>query len=200
MGVEEENEPTVADVDDDEDDDDLPDLEESKDGDDDGTGAGKGGKQNRSEKKSRKAIQKLGMKSVPGIFRVTVRKNKNILFVINKPDVYKSPASDTYVIVGEAKIEDLNASAQSTAAQNLTQAASDPFAAGEQGMRGNDKPVLQRIEEVDEEGDADAGGFTAAEQDIDLVSQQVSCSRAKAIRALKECNNDVVEAIMCLSE
>lgn len=33
---------------------------------------------------------------------------KNILFVIGKPDVYKSPASDTYVIFGEAKIEDIN--------------------------------------------------------------------------------------------
>jgi hypothetical protein len=31
------------------------------------------------------------------------------LFVIAKPEVYKSPASDTYVIFGEAKIEDINA-------------------------------------------------------------------------------------------
>jgi nascent polypeptide-associated complex subunit alpha len=30
------------------------------------------------------------------------------LFVISKPDVYKSPASDTYIIFGEAKIEDLS--------------------------------------------------------------------------------------------
>jgi hypothetical protein len=32
-----------------------------------------------------------------------------ILFVIQAPDVFKSPASDTYVIFGEAKIEDLSA-------------------------------------------------------------------------------------------
>ena len=51
-------------------------------------------KQSRSEKKSRKAMQKLGMKPVPGIMRVTVKKSKNILFVISKPDVFKSPASD----------------------------------------------------------------------------------------------------------
>ena len=32
-----------------------------------------------------------------------------ILFVIQNPDVLKSPASDTYIIFGEAKIEDLSA-------------------------------------------------------------------------------------------
>eukprot|EP00879_Flechtneria_rotunda_P031330 GHRR01034211.1.p1 GENE.GHRR01034211.1~~GHRR01034211.1.p1 ORF type:complete len:236 (-),score=68.06 GHRR01034211.1:155-862(-) len=80
-------------------------------------GTGKGGKQSRSEKKSRKAMQKLGMKPVPGVSRVTIKKSKNILFVINTPDVFKSPASDTYIIFGEAKIEDLSAAAQSQAAQ-----------------------------------------------------------------------------------
>ena len=36
------------------------------------------GKQSRSEKKSRKAIQKLGMKPVPGVMRVTIKKSKNV--------------------------------------------------------------------------------------------------------------------------
>jgi hypothetical protein len=35
-------------------------------------------KQSRSEKKSRKAIQKLGMKPIPGIMRVTIKKSKNV--------------------------------------------------------------------------------------------------------------------------
>ncbi|CAD7691334.1 unnamed protein product [Nyctereutes procyonoides] len=30
------------------------------------------------------------------VTRVTIQKSKNILFVITKPDIYKSPASDTY--------------------------------------------------------------------------------------------------------
>merc|ERR1719506_2380637 len=76
-------------------------------------------KQSRSEKKSRKAMQKLGMKAVPGIMRVTVKKSKNILFVISKPDVFKSPASDTFIIFGEAKIEDLSAQAQTAAAEQF---------------------------------------------------------------------------------
>jgi hypothetical protein len=36
------------------------------------------GKQSRSEKKSRKAVQKLGMKPVPGVTRVTIKKSKNV--------------------------------------------------------------------------------------------------------------------------
>lgn len=45
-----------------------------------------------------------GLKPVPGVTRVTIRKSKNILFVISRPDVYKSPASDTYIVFGEAKV------------------------------------------------------------------------------------------------
>ena len=47
---------------------------------------------------------KLGLKVYHGITRVTVRKSKNILFIIAKPDVYKSPASDTYIVFGETKV------------------------------------------------------------------------------------------------
>merc|ERR1719515_419878 len=79
-------------------------------------------KQNRSEKKSRKAMQKLGMRPVPGILRVTVKKSKNVLFVISKPDVFKSPNSDTYVVFGEAKIEDLSAQASAQAAEQFKEA------------------------------------------------------------------------------
>ena len=57
-------------------------------------------KQSRGEKKARKIMSKLGLKQVAGVSRVTIRKSKNILFVINKPDVYKNP------VFGEAKIED----------------------------------------------------------------------------------------------
>ena len=74
-------------------DDDMPGLEAAAGGEDaevdDDEEGGAGSKQNRSEKKSRKAMQKLGMKPVAGIIRVTVKKSKNILFVISKPDVFK---------------------------------------------------------------------------------------------------------------
>lgn len=76
-------------------------------------------KQSRGEKKARKIMSKLGLKQIVGVNRVTIRKSKNILFVINKPDVYKNPASDTYIIFGEAKIEDLSQQAQVAAAEKF---------------------------------------------------------------------------------
>ncbi len=61
-------------------------------------------KQSRGEKKARKIMSKLGLKQVAGVSRVTIRKSKNILFVINKPDVYKNPASDTYIVFGTSTV------------------------------------------------------------------------------------------------
>merc|ERR1711890_167090 len=111
------------------DDDSIPELEETAgDAAGDPTAAGAVGiggdeaskaNQSRGEKKARKIMSKLGLKQVAGVSRVTIRKSKNILFVINKPDVYKTPASDTYIVFGEAKIEDLSQQAQMEAAQKF---------------------------------------------------------------------------------
>ncbi|CDP17153.1 unnamed protein product, partial [Coffea canephora] len=66
----------------------------------------------RSEKKSRKAMLKLEIKAISSVRRVTVKKSKN-------PDVFKSPTSDTYVIFGEAKIEDLSSQLQTQTAEQF---------------------------------------------------------------------------------
>merc|ERR1719478_835398 len=166
----------------------MPELE----GNEGGEGGGGRSKQNRSEKKSRKAVQKLGMKPVPGIVRVTVKKSKNILFVISKPDVHKSPGSDTYVIFGEAKIEDLSAAAQASAAQQFAGSAPDVAAVG------GAKPAPMVADEPDDGEEVDEAGIEA--KDIELVMSQVQCSRPKAVAALKANNNDIVEAIMQLSQ
>lgn len=46
----------------------------------------------------------VGLKPVPGITRVAIRKSKNILFVITNPEVFRSQSSETYIIIGEAKV------------------------------------------------------------------------------------------------
>eukprot|EP01083_Nonionella_stella_P117203 348921_1 len=139
-------------------DEEVPELEGEE-----GAAAEDGSKQNRSEKKSRKAMQKLGMKPVTNITRVTVKKSKNILFVISKPDVFKSPSSDTYIIFGEAKIEDLSAQAQSQAAQQFSapDMTSVPAAASPAAVASAD-------EDVDETG--------VDPKEIDLVISQASCT------------------------
>merc|ERR1739848_983869 len=169
-------------------DEDMPEMEEGE-----GDASGKG-KQSRSEKKSRKAMAKLGMKPVPGIIRFTVKKSKNILFVIKEPDVFKTSSDNpkapaTYIVFGKAEIEDLSAQATSAAVEQFKaptglDAASD------------DTPKLE-VADGDDEGDEDPGDLD--ENDIELVVKQAGVSKAKAIKALKQNDNDVVNAIMALS-
>lgn len=149
-------------------------------------------KQSRSEKKARKAMSKLGLKQVPGVTRVTIRKAKNILFVIGRPDVYKSPASDTYIVFGEAKIEDLSQQAQMQAAENFKRQ-ENPAGFGEVPST-----VSQPIaEESEDEEEVDETGVEA--KDIELVMSQANVSRVKAVKALKNNSNDIVNAIMELT-
>ncbi|OAK98084.1 nascent polypeptide-associated complex, alpha subunit [Phaeosphaeriaceae sp. SRC1lsM3a] len=159
----------------------------------------------RNEKKARKAIAKLGLKHIDGITRVTLRRPKNILFVINQPDVYKSPSSNTWIIFGEAKIEDLNSQAQASAAQQLAQAeAASHDHSGhdhDHDHKGKGKAVEDKKDDEEEEEDddeeVDDSGLEA--KDIELVMQQASVSRKKAVKALKENDNDIVNSIMALS-
>jgi nascent polypeptide-associated complex subunit alpha len=129
---------------------------------------------------------------VTGVNRVTIRKSKNILFVINKPDVYKNPVSDTYIVFGEAKIEDLSQQAQVAAAEKFK----DVNPAGE-GASGNPTTSVAPIAEESEDEEVDETGVE--EKDVELVMSQASVSRAKAIKALKNNFNDIVNAIMELT-
>lgn len=150
-------------------------------------------KQSRGEKKARKIMSKLGLKPVQGVNRVTIRKSKNILFVINKPDVYKNPVSDTYIVFGEAKIEDLSQQAQVAAAEKFKEV--NP--AGEGAAGNHTTKVVAPIAEESEEEEVDDTGVE--DKDVDLVMTQANVSRAKAVRALKNNQNDIVNAIMELT-
>lgn len=151
-------------------------------------------KQSRGEKKARKIMSKLGLKQIQGVSRVTIRKSKNILFVINKPDVFKNPASDTYIVFGEAKIEDLSQQAQVAAAEKFKAPEISPAAniTGGTSLGGS---TIQEEDEADE--DIDATGVE--DKDVDLVMSQANVTRAKAVKALKNNDNDIVNAIMELT-
>ena len=160
----------------------------------------------RNEKKARKAIEKLHLQRIPGITRVTLRRPKNILFVINSPEVYKSPNSNTYIVFGEAKIEDLNSAAQQAAAQQLAAAGAEHDHAGHdhshddagKAVEGADAKKDDDDEDEDEdEEEVDASGLE--DKDIELVMTQAGVSRSKAVKALKENDNDIVNSIMALS-
>jgi len=179
---------TVESDEDSDDDDDIPDLEEEGIIPPGVAAADIAKIQSRGEKKARKAMAKLGLKVVPGINRVTIRRPKNILFVVSNPDVYKSANSDCYIVFGEVKIEDLNSQAQANAAQQF-QAAEAAAAAQE----------AAKAEAVEEEEDENVDESTVEAKDIELVMHQASVSRTKAVKALKNNNNDIVNAIMELT-
>ena len=44
------------------------------------------------------------MQHMSGVEEVKMRKSKNILFMVKKPDVFVSPVSNTYIVFGEAKV------------------------------------------------------------------------------------------------
>ncbi|RVD87630.1 uncharacterized protein DFL_001851 [Arthrobotrys flagrans] len=157
----------------------------------------------RNEKKARKAIAKLGLKHVPGITRVTLRRPKNILFVINNPDVYKSPSSNTWIIFGEAKIEDLNSQAQASAAQQLANVAASADASGA-NIEADLAAAAEKGKEVEKKEDDDDDDEEVSEEgleqkDIELVMAQANVSRKKAVKALTENDHDIVNSIMALS-
>eukprot|EP01090_Pellita_catalonica_P011256 TRINITY_DN2280_c0_g1_i1.p1 TRINITY_DN2280_c0_g1~~TRINITY_DN2280_c0_g1_i1.p1 ORF type:complete len:221 (-),score=74.39 TRINITY_DN2280_c0_g1_i1:160-783(-) len=153
-------------------------------------------KQSKSEKKCRRAIQKLGMKPVPGIVRVTVKKQKNVLFVISDPDVFKSISSDTFVVFGEAKMDDFSSHTEdlSKKAKTFEKVETKP----------EETEEAAGTAEADKQEDAADAADSPLPDGIDatnlqLVMSQTQASRAKAIEALVNSKNDVVGAIMALS-
>ena len=116
------------------------------------------------------------MKPVPGVLRVTIKKSKNILFVVSKPDVFKSPNSDTHVIFGEAKSEDQTGASQAAAAKQ--------FRAPQEAAATPAMPEMGDAGEAAEEEAVDETGLDS--KDIELVMSQAGCNRAKAAKALKE--------------
>ena len=141
--------------------------------------------QSRGEKKSRKAMSKMGLKPVEGVNRVTMKKGKNMLIAIDKPDVFKAPTSETFIIFGEARVEDLSKQGQQQAAQQYNQPPATTTT--------ETKPVVTSSDETD----VDDTGVDP--KDIELVVGQAGCTRAQAITALKNNENDIVNAIMELT-
>merc|ERR1712137_974115 len=163
---------------------DAPAAEESAENQGEAAQAGEGHKQSKSEKKARKQIQKLGLRQVTDITRVTFKKSKNVVFAINAPDVFKSPNSDTYVIFGEVKVEDFG---QQEGLQKAAETLGDD----------EDVPALETDAPA---GEATADSGDVSEKDIEIVMKQSSVSRERAIDALKKSGGDIVNAIMELTQ
>merc|ERR1712137_1053321 len=144
--------------------------------------AGRSSRQSKSEKKARKQIQKLGLRPITDVTRVTIKKSKNVIFAITEPDVFKSPSSETYVIFGEVKVDDFG---QQTGLQKAAESLED----------GEESATVEEVPALEGEGAGDV-----AESDIELVMKQTEATREQAIDALKKSDGDVVNAIMELTQ
>lgn len=206
---------------------------------------------NRAEKKSRKAIAKMGLKPfctgnkqtdsstvndsknvpIPGtmqpsgkIVRVTVKKAKNVLFVLSQPDVWKACDNSAFVVFGEARVEDVSghgnlmrqmmgkgAGGMPNPAMMAQMASQMGLDLGKLGGAAANAEAASAKEEpssgsgTSETASSPKGGkptetekVTVDEADIDLVVNQVGCTREKAIAAMKANKNDIVEAIISL--
>ncbi|KAJ1856057.1 hypothetical protein GGH12_001928 [Coemansia sp. RSA 1822] len=144
-----------------------------------------------AEKKARKVMQKKGFEQVTGITNISVIRKRSAMFSIYSPDVYKNAGSDTWIVFGEARVDNLNRS-MNPGAQSAMRAAA--------GAGASAAPVAApaaAVTEVKAADEADEAGV--ASQDIELVVAQAGCTRAEAVKALKDSSNDVVNAIMELT-
>ena len=137
-------------------------------------------------------MQKLGLRPVQGIVRVTLKKSKNMIFAISQPDVFKSPSSDTYIIFGEAKVEDPSAHASSKAAEQFRAPEPPRQTPAVPAPAPVNKPTV-----ISDDGNVDESGVDL--KDIELVIGQSGCTRSQAVKALKSNDNDIVNAIMELT-
>lgn len=88
----------------------------------------------------------------------------------------------------------MNSQAQLSAAQQLATTGRDVATGLENATlgRAGDEEKTPELETPEDDGPVDETGVDV--KDIDLVMAQVNCSRAKAVRALKESGGDLINA------
>merc|ERR1712146_817029 len=121
-------------------------------------------KASRGDKKTRKLVAKLGLTPIEPVRRVVMKQGERLI-AFDSPDVYK--LGNTFVVFGDAKVEDLNS------AKRQAQMASQFKAPTPQPSQGETETSTDQEEEDDD------GEFNA--KDINMCMTQGNCSKAKAI-------------------
>ena len=145
----------------------------------------------KGERKAFKLFEKVGLKALGNITKVTIKRPKNVLITIAQPQVWATTDNGTYIVIGEPRFDDLTQSAQQQMTQLLQQ---QQLAAQQQAQ-----PHTEQVQEEEEEDTEQLDATGLDEKDIELVRSQANVSRNKAIKSLKDNENDVVNAIMELT-
>ena len=136
---------------------------------------------NRAEKKMREALLKHNLTQLENVTTVTMRRGAELVFTFTQPDVYY--LGDVYVVFGESNVQDAASNAAHEISNVATKAAEE-----------EKKDVV-----VSEEDDANVDTTGLEESDIKMVMEQAKCSKARAVKALRDNNNDMVTAVMSLT-
>jgi nascent polypeptide-associated complex subunit alpha len=166
---------------------DVPEVEAPPATQDTGAAQSAAKRTNKMEKKNKKALLKSGLKEFPDVEKVSIQAGK-LNLAIDQPDVFRS--NDTFVIFGQPRIEDSKSQQTKDVLQNLLQ----------------NKDLTSQISDLEQststtaesEETEDAEGIQ--EKDIEVVMKEASVSRGVAIKAIKENNGDVVDAVVSLSQ
>ena len=146
----------------------------------------------KGEKKVRKALGKLGMTKVEGVNRVTIRQKDNYILVVKDPEVFTSAQTEnTYIIFGELTMDDPEKKFDREALEKMKNE-------GEKLKTENAPEKKDNVQIVDE-GEEDTGEDLDPTA-IDTVMKEGNCSRAKAVKALRANDKDVVSAILNLNQ
>ncbi|CAM9495821.1 unnamed protein product, partial [Scytosiphon promiscuus] len=141
---------------------------------------------NRAERKSRQAMEKLGLRSVSGVFRMTMKTTNGVVFIVKAPDVFKHPKKSTYVVFGSAETDRSGSEVRPPSPRKL------PFADAAMSSGPSARPDPSAVE-----AEAVAAGLDPA--DVLTVVTQAGCSSTAAILALRQADSDVVNAVMGLT-
>lgn len=146
------------------------------------------------DKKNKKAFLKSGLKEFPGVEKVSIQTASKIALAIEDPEVFRS--GDTFVIFGVPRVEDAKSQQARDAVQNIFQQGLTPEATAGQEQADATAAATTATTGAEEE-EVDAEGIQ--EKDIEVVMKEANVSRAKAIKAIKANNGDVVDAVVSLS-
>ncbi|CRG93794.1 hypothetical protein PGAL8A_00150300 [Plasmodium gallinaceum] len=149
-------------------------------------------KMSKGERRARKMLVKLGLKAVPNVHKVIIKKSQKMVFGVSNVEVYKIEGTDSYVIFGDAKTDDLTNSINNFMPDNLSKDPEVPIET-ETNFESAEK-TEEKVQDLDEEKVDDV-----SMDDVELIMSQTKCSRDMAIKALRKNNNDLVQSIMELS-
>jgi len=137
-------------------------------------------------------MTKMGLKPVTGINRVTIKKGKAFVISIDDPDVWKTPGNEnSYIIFGKPNMDGLqNGQNEINQFKNPVNPEGTEVPAAE--VPATEVKAEEAAEDLNEEG--------LTPDNIKMVIEYTKCTRAEAIKVLRETGDDSVNAIMKLTK